>query len=208
MFKNIFKSKSNEEEFWDWFLKNEPDLYYGTDDIKQREKIFDGLTKRIKAIDSNLAYAFSPIQDGELKEFIISADGLKESFPQVINLIKVAPIHPNWKFLAFRQPNLGDDLSIKMGDLEIGYNDIFFRFLEEEGKLQIELNIRNFDKSGFQQNAVYLLLDSLIGEYDVVTEIDFIDWEILDESKIENFYRFTELRKLIESRKKEKADNK
>ena len=113
----------------------------------------------------------------------------------------------NWNFLAFRQPNPGDDLSLKMGEFEISYNDIFFRYIEEENNLHIELNIRNFDKSGFQQNAVYLLLDSLLGEYDVVTEIDFIDWVILDETKIENFYKFIELRTLIGSRKKKKADN-
>jgi len=132
---------------------------------------------------------------------------LKESFPQVINLVKSAPTHPNWKFLSFRQPNIEDDLSLTMGDLEIGYSDIYYRYAEQESKLHLELNIRDFDDSGFQQNAIFILLDSLIGEYDVVMEIDSIDWVILDENNIDNFYPFVELRKLIKSRKEKKADN-
>jgi len=208
MFKNVFKSKSKEEEFWDWFLKNEAALYYGTDDELEREKIFDGLSKRIKSIDDNLVFAFTPVKEGQLKEFVISADGIKESFPQVINLVKSAPTHPNWKFLSFRQPNTGDDLSLAMGDFEIGYNDIYYRYAEQDSKLHLELNIRDFEDSEFQQNAIYILLDSLIGEFDVVMEIDSIDWVILDENNIDNFYPFVELRKLIKSRKEKKADNK
>jgi len=204
MFKNIFKSKSKEESFWEWFLKNEPALYYGTDDELERERIFDGLSDKIKSIDDNLVYAFSPVKEGEVKEFVISADGLKESFPQVIKLIDAAPTHPNWNFLAFRQPNTGDDLILSMGDLEIGYNDIYYRYAEQESNLHLELNIRDFDQSEFQQNAIYILLDSLIGEYDVAMEIDSIDWVILDKNNITKFYPFVELRKLIKSRKEKK----
>jgi len=207
MFKKLFQKKSKEEQFWDWFLENEAELFYGTDSEIDRERIFDGLTERIKAIDSNLAYAFSPVLKNDTKEFIVSADGLKESFEQVENLISKAPEHDHWIFLAFRQPNQGDDLSIKMGELEIGYKDIFFRFLVEVDQLSIELNIRNYDGSGFQQNAVYILLDSLLGEYDTVMEIDFLDWEALDESEVDNFYPFIELRGLISNRKEQKAVN-
>jgi len=204
MFKKLFQKKTKEEKFWNWFIENEAELFYGTDNEADRERIFDGLTERIKAIDSNLAFEFSPISEEDRKEFIISADGIQESFVQVESLISVAPNHIHWDFLAFRQPIAGDDIKLKMGDLEIGYTDIYFRFMEEGDQLSVQLNIRNFDGSGFQQNAVYLLLDSLLGEFDTVTEIDVIDWEILNETENEKCHPFIELRNLISRRKDKK----
>jgi hypothetical protein len=206
MLKKLIQKRSKEEQFWDWFLKNEAELFYGTDIESNRERIFSGLTEKIKAIDSNLTYEFSPVLKDDTKEFIVSADGMKESFEQVKSVISKAPTHDHWIFIAFRQPNSGDDLIMEMGELKIGYRDIYFRFLDEEGELNIELNIRDYDGSGFQQNAVYLLLDSLLGEYDTVKEIDIIDWVLLDETKLDNFYPFIELRNVISNRK-QKADN-
>ena len=52
------------------------------------------------------------------------------------------------------------------------------------------------------QNAIYLLLDSLLGEYDVTKNIDWIEWNKLNESEINNLYQITDLRELIDSRKK------
>jgi len=207
MLEKLFYRKTKEELFWDWFLKNEAELYYGTDNERDRERIFDGLTKKIKAIDSNLAFEFSPIRANETKEFIVSADGMKESFGNVVSLIDKSPEHDHWEFLAFRQPNAGDGLSIKMGDFEIGYEDIFFRYAIEDEILNVELNIRGFDGSSHQQNAIFILLDSLLGEYDTTMEIGYIDWKVLEEEKIDNFYPFIELRKVISNRKMEKADN-
>jgi len=204
----IFKRKAPETKFWDWFIENEAALFYGTDDEDKRGEIFEGLTERIKAIDSNLAYAFSPIQSDDTKEFIISADGMKESFPNVEKLVSLAPKHNHWKFLAFRQPNPGNDLSLKISGIEIGYNDIYFRYLLEEGTLSVELNVRNYDGSGLYQTAVCILLDSLLGEYDTVMEIDYIDWEVLDEEKLENLYSFIELREVVEQKKRNTATNK
>ena len=85
---------------------------------------------------------------------------------------------------------------------KIGYDDIFYRFSTENNQLGIELNIRNYDETGDMQNAIYLLLDSLLGEYDVTKNIDWIEWNKLNESEINNLYQITDLRELIDSRKK------
>ncbi|MEM6802184.1 MAG: hypothetical protein AAF696_12320 [Bacteroidota bacterium] len=200
-FRDLLKPTSKEGAFWKWFMKNEAQLFYGSHYEEEDEEIFLELSKRLKALDKNLVYAMSPIQHGDMKEFEVSADGLKESFPQVIKLMEVAPSHPHWKFSAFRQPNEGDSLSIKMGDIDIGYDDIFIRYLEEGTELHVELNIRSYEENGYFQNAVFILLDSLLGEYDVVMEIDVIDWEELDENRLDEFYPFIYLREIIGKRK-------
>ena len=167
-----------------------------------REDIYDQISAEISKIDENLVFEIAPIQKDGKREFSISADGILESFPKVETLISKRPKLNNWNFTAFRQRIAGDDLEINYMNYKIGYDDIFYRFSTENNQLGIELNIRNYDETGDMQNAIYLLLDSLLGEYDVTKNIDWIEWNKLNESEINNLYQITDLRELIDSRKK------
>ena len=95
-----------------------------------------------------------------------------------------------------------------LGDFSYFYNTwqteclLYFRYQDGEyGNIGIELNIRDFDGNGQSQNAIYILLDGLIGEYDITMGIDWIEWVKLDESNIENLNPITQLRTLIDSKK-------
>lgn len=91
---------------------------------------------------------------------------------------------------------------IQYGDFRISYSDIYFRYVDGEyGEIGIELNIRDFDDSGQSKNAIYILLDGLIGEYDITMGIDWIEWVKLDETNIENLNPITILRTLIDQKK-------
>ena len=198
---NIFKSNPD-EDFWKWFAKNEKFIYENVENKDKQEKLFDDISSRLHKIDENLVFEFSPIHENNIREFSISADGIKESFPAVENLIAKSPKIKNWQFNAFRQRVPGDDLTLDFGKFKIGYDDIYFRHSTSNNELGIELNIRNYDESAQMQNAIYVLLDGLLGEYDVTMNIDWIEWVKLDENNIENLDKLTELRYLIDSRKK------
>ncbi len=205
-FFNLFSCQSNEntkdDKFWIWFSKNEKNIYENVDKENLREDIYDQISAEISKIDENLVFEIAPIQKDGKREFSISADGNLESFPKVETLISKRPKLNNWNFTAFRQRIAGDDLEINYMNYKIGYDDIFYRFSTENNQLGIELNIRNYDETGNMQNAIYLLLDSLLGEYDVTKNIDWIEWNKLNESEINNLYQITDLRELIDSRKK------
>lgn len=158
----------------------------------------------MKELNETIVYEFSRIREDNTKEFSISADGIKEAFADVKRIINLAPKHEHWEFTAFRQRVASESLEIKMGGLKIGYEDIYFRYGEQEDEFGLELNIRNYTESGREQNAIYILLDSLLGEYDAVMEIDWIDWVKLEESNKENLYSFVELRNIIDRRKENK----
>ena len=198
---SLFDKKTKEEKFWNWFSKNQSTYYTEIENLEIREKIFNELSFELKKVHSDLVFEFSPIHENGIREFTVSADGMKEVFPIVISLIAKAPNLKNWKFSAFRQRVPGDEIELNFGDFKIGYKDIYFRYLEEDGKLGIELNIRDYNNDPRKQNAIYILLDSLIGEYDVTMGIDWVDWLKLDESKLENFYPITHLRTVIDKRK-------
>lgn len=194
---SIFNKESKEEKFWNWFEKNQETYYTEIENLQIKEEIFDELSKRLRDVNEDLVFEFSPKRKNNIKEFTISADGIEEIFPIVENLIKKAPKLKKWKFNAFRQPILGDDFKINYGDLKIGYSDVYYRSKNDNGKLGIELNIRNYDGKGLTQNAIYILLDNLIGEYNVVTKISWIDWVKLNENEITNLKPIIELRKEI-----------
>lgn len=192
----FFNKQSKEEKFWSWFVKNQQDYY--TDDIEYIEKLFSKLSNQLQKVNSELAFEFSPIGINGLKELSISAEGLKEFFPVVINLIDYAPKILNWKFNAFRQKVEGDDYEININNINLKYSDIYFRHGSDNGKIGIELNIRNYDSQPQTQNAIYLLLDGLLGEYNVTMNIGWIDWVILDENNINRLRPFTDLRYLLD----------
>lgn len=191
--------KDKDVEFWKWFSQNQNELYHNE---KNQQILFDELTKKLKNIDSNLTFEFSPIHADSIREFTISADGLKESFPTVMRLLDKAPKMPKWKINAFRQRVPGDGIQIAYDDsLKISYDDIYFRYVKDSGKIDLELYIRNYKrKSGFD-NAVFILLDALIGEYDMETRISGIDRKLLDESKPDSLHRIVELRGIVDKLK-------
>lgn len=192
-------------KFWDWFLKNEPLLYYGTEHPSNRIDIIEKISLRLKDLNKYLVFELSPIKEGEYKELIISADGIKEAFSTVLQVVKYAPKHKNWRFTAFRPRMESDDLSISTGLIDFSYNDLFFRYVLTDKEFGVELNIRNFKYTDWEKNALFVLLDSLVGEYDAVTEIDWLEWVVLDEQEEEALFPFVELRKLVDERKEKRA---
>ncbi|RZJ48882.1 MAG: hypothetical protein EOO44_19360 [Flavobacterium sp.] len=180
------------------FEENQETYYNDLENVKNTDAIFDELSKELKKVNEDLVFYFSKKNKNNIRELTISADGIEKIFPAVEKLIKKAPKLKNWKFNAFRQPILGDDLVINYDDLEIGYSDIFYRSQTQDGKLGIELNIRNFDGKGSTQNAIYILLDNLIGEYNVVKKIDWIEWVKLNENDTTSLKPLIQLREEID----------
>lgn len=190
---------SKEVQFWEWFAQFESELYYANQDSIA---IFQVLNTELAKISEGLTFEFSTVPDGEIKDFCVSADGIKEYFPAVINLVKVAPKFEYWNIRAFRQRIPNDGIVISLGDIDLSYDDIFFHHKIEHGKVNIGLNIRNFDPNDDRFiSAIFILLDALLGEYDVVTQIERIEWEQLDESQIDNLSPFILLRNLVDRNK-------
>lgn len=199
---SLFNKQSKEDQFWNWFSKSQDTFYHEIENLDVRDEIFTDLTGELKKIHQDLVFEFSPIHENGIREFTISAEGVKDLFLFVERLVEKAPEMKNWQFNAFRQRIPGDDLQIQYGDLSIGYSDIYFRYQDGKyGEIGIELNIRDFDENPQTQNAIYILLDGLIGEYDITLGLDWIEWVKLDESNIENLNPITSLRRLIDEKK-------
>ena len=193
------KSNDKEKQFWEWFIVNKTRLY---EQKEQQEKIFDELTEQLHMVDPNLMFELSPIDSDGIREFTVSADGIKQYFPIVKSLVSKAPHIDKWKINAFRQRIPGDDITIKYDDsVKVSYDNIYFRYAHDSGKIALELNVEHLIDSPNFKNAVYILLDGLIGEYDMETQISSIDFVLLDTNKIPNLSPLVDLRGVVDKNK-------
>ncbi|MBS9776286.1 MAG: hypothetical protein KGV57_04285 [Fusobacterium sp.] len=191
------------QKFWKWFDENNQKYYDHIQNSEMQEELFEELSNELEKVGDGLLFEFSPIFEERYREFAISANGIKEVFPLVIDLVKAAPKYENWEIKAFRQrtPN-PENFTLKYGGFEMGLKDIYFRYCIEEDELGVELNIRNFDKENSTMiDGVFILLDQLLGEYDTTMSLAWIEWEKLDEEKVDKLIPIIELRDLVDELK-------
>jgi hypothetical protein len=161
MIDKLFTKKSDQQNFWNWFSKN-ANLYFHFE--QNQEILFSKLKAELGKVHPGLVFEFSPVFENGTREFVISADGIKNVFPVVTALVKQAPTLKNWKFVAFRQPRT-HITHIQYKDLVINLDDVFFRYVKDNGQIGLELNIRGFHECAEWTAAIFILLDNVLGEY-------------------------------------------
>lgn len=181
-----------EEHFWQWFLDNEEELFqHGHEDIAAREILFDRLHNELHKVDENLAFEFSGPQP--IREFVITAEGARESFPHVLRLQRSAPALPRWELIAFR-PRRDPLTTITIGDLEIRSHDCWFTLLAREKHIGLRLYMPGYtDKDSRYKTIGYLFLDEALGEFDVETKITLLKFHPSDTPADQARYPFEEL---------------
>jgi hypothetical protein len=164
---------SREAAFWRWFQTNEATLF---DFEKDQEHIFDELQEHLHKVHPDLTFEFGPKQDGK-REFVITADGLKEGFPAVIALADAAPVLPRWKVTKFR-PRRNFQSPVSLNGLKISPHQVQFTIQPDGEKVGITLFIEGYNPAEHARYAgvVYLMLDQALGEFDVETKVGSIEF--------------------------------
>lgn len=136
----------------------------------------EALGVRIQAIDPGLGFEFS-FDNGIV--MAISASGDSDLFDLVKAIVAAAPAFSHVQIVAFRQRGPVGAYKLRQPDgQELSGDDVWFRIVETQDPIVLELYIRDFpvDSPGQKQNDVYLLLDNALGEFDVVKHIGGIGW--------------------------------
>jgi hypothetical protein len=159
---------ADREEFWNWFTRHESKLF---DFERDRERIFDELATELQKVDPDLTFEFGP--KGAVREFIVSAGGIRRAFPAVEALVNIAPAFERWRVIAFRPRRLPSvvEFAGKRGDPD----DVQFTLLDNGKTAGIYLFIPGFrDDDSVLKQIGYLLLDTTLGERDVETRLGLI----------------------------------
>jgi hypothetical protein len=102
----LFDKESREERFWQWFQKRADQLF---DFESGQQRVFDELASALNRVEKGLTFEFGPKESGK-REFIVSADGIRDRFEAVRRLVSAAPLMPQWVVIPFRPPKVRSDM--------------------------------------------------------------------------------------------------
>jgi hypothetical protein len=161
---------AKEQAFWKWFLDHEDELMHFERD---REAVFDALAAELQNVNPDLTFEFGPERD-DCREFVISAAGIKSSFPAVESLAAAAPKLKRWTITAFR-PRRPVGNIIEFADLRVDPQDVEYSLLRGKTELGLYLFIPGYSDDNSEVGQIgYLFLDEALGEYDVETKLALI----------------------------------
>jgi len=168
------------KNFWNWFETNNH-KYLFLDDISEEEKenLMNELLAHLHEYCDELYFEIGGDPDKRNLELIITAEGIRENFPKVEELINAAPRLKDWVFIKFK-PALGpgfitDYEGTKFDPAKIIYIPLDNRNDQSLIGLNVcypELNEDNREKYLF---ATYIMVDTLIGEKSAVEDIDYLN---------------------------------
>lgn len=164
------------KRFWKWFVRNQSAIHglSGPDDPfiltigKQLQKVHRGLMWEVS----------SPDEDGVL-DFVISADGLPELVEEVESLADAAPQLTSIRVVRFRAPHSDiHGLTLGIGEIELSADDLRFTWRPgASGMIDVLLLVPPMP--GLEPpeiyHAAFLMLDAILGEYNVMCRIGKVD---------------------------------
>lgn len=182
--------------FWQWFLTHEDALYHFED---HEEELLPETLEQIQKIHEDMVFEIGPEIDG-VREFVVSANGSKEAFTDVIQLVKQAPDLDRWEIVAFRQRKDVFDMEIQIDDIIITPADIQFAYEIEKDRLNLRIYVTELDAEDEKTyHLVFLLLDNIIGEYDVEMKVGTIDIYLAeDATDEEDLFSLTKLPHVVD----------
>jgi hypothetical protein len=162
-----------EVAFWRWFVahKDEAATIRRAD-----EPIANELGRELARVDPGLTFEVGA--NATDHELVVSADGIKSVFPSVKRVVAAAPAIPGWKITAFR-PRGSTQLSVEIDGHRLAGDELMFRVLgTTSNTVDVALYVKGVQTVGAPlKQAVYLLLDTTLGEYDVESYLGDIDIE-------------------------------
>lgn len=173
------RAQATPEDFWKWFQSNE-DMLFNVE--RNREQTFDKLGAEMHKINPSLTFEFGPIEDGK-RELVISADGIKEAFPQVEALYAAAPSLPRWKFVKFRPRRMPMDVNYE--GISVQAKLVRVQLVRDGQLADLTVFIPNYSEADHKAYSAiaFLLLDGALGEHDVETRVGQIKVEAAPEAQ-------------------------
>lgn len=171
------------DEFWRWFVQHENELYSFEGEA---ERLFDEVAAALQRVNPDLTFEFGP--RSEKREFVVSAGGVKQVFPAVASLVVAAPKLTRWNVTAFR-PRRPLPVSVEFQGVSVNSKDVQFSLLDNGKTAGIHLFIPNFREEDVNLKQIgYLLLDDVLGEFDVEMKLGLI--KMLSPDSPTKFKRF------------------
>ncbi len=187
---------SKPDNFWKWFSSNSERILNFEN---AQEKVFNDIMAQLSKFHPDLTFEISSWL-GDTREFVISADGIKEAFPFVTQLASAAPSLPNWTIRAFR-PRIEVQFEIEVGAIKLDPKEIWFSSASVDGKVDLTIYYPHYTEETEQEflRATFILLDAALGEYDTEMKLGFVEIDVLPKNPAAlGFLPFKELPQTVD----------
>lgn len=194
------------ETFWRWFTEN--CSRFRTMQTSSREELLDEIMDNLHQIDEGLFFEVSEPQDG-ICDFVITAEGRKELFALVDQVVAAAPSLQGWTFTALRPP-MGFSFAIDYGNVHLDPDELWFLPLSagnDEEHLGVQIGIPKLKKRDEEEalSASYILLDTGLGERRSAEAIEHVEVVSLPkDADTAGFIRLVELAEYLDWRDRKK----
>jgi len=194
------------DDFWKWFESNQNEFFkLDFEDENAVESAFEKLSQEMKSFNESIVFEFSPVLDNGKREFVLSADGLKTVFPDLLDLFKRSPELEKWEIIPFRQA-FQSDPGLEFADgFKLSWDKVMFQYKPTPEGLSIDFYIEDYHRGNKNFGiGLVVLLDSYLGEYDAVMQIRFVNTHALDRFNSSHLKEFKELKQVVEEFKTSK----
>lgn len=162
-----------EGRFWSWFSSNSQRVFSFERD---RDAVFDELSAQLERVAPGLTFEIGSVEAGR-RPFIISADGDRALFPAVQRLAGIAPQLAQWEIIPFRPPRPEPSI-VDFEGTRLRSQDVWFKAEPDGAKTGLTIYLPAVAPTEIDRMhaASFILLDVMLGEYVVETEVGFIEW--------------------------------
>ena len=187
----MLDNKNQIHRFWSWFEKNSSSLHSGS----YSEEVLAEFDSKVSNL--GLSWEIGPGANDE-NSLTISPNGDPEKCELAKHIVQLAPTIKGWDLYYFKQPKQNwHRLELPSDGINLSAENWEYVLLRyKDGKKEILVKADTLDDVDpeCKTGIVEIVLTNLIGEEDMIKEIDFID--ILSED--ENQYELSHLKYLKE----------
>jgi hypothetical protein len=167
------RATNGSKTFWAWFSDHAAELRKTRDLRVLMEAISAELEKAYPGVFAEIG------EDSDQLLLVISADGDKKLFPQVQELYAARPSVAGWKIVAFRQRD--PSFAIEMEGKRVDPKTAKFVGTPGDGTLDIHVYLPGWKQDDeVARKLGYIVLDHVVGEYDMETRIGGIEFAALE----------------------------
>lgn len=168
-------------EFWDLFGQALEQLRdTETEDLlDQGERLLHAYRKQLREIDTNLTLNFERNSEEGPMELVFGCDGYPESIHNVLSLVDSAPQITGVQVKAFNERHYPVPTLVNLGGELCEIGDYWCSLRVISGRLELAVYLSDSPSIVDMDpriEAVMILLDALIGEYEIMTKVWVLDW--------------------------------
>lgn len=201
MFSKHF-SKKRHVSFWQWMQEHEADMYALLS--RNPEEAVRTISRWYLKDYKECSFEISPVKENGKMQLMISANGERSKFPLIQKIVEAAPVLQKFDVVAFRQRKVPDDIrtvELALSGVMIKAEDVYFHSRKENQMLHITVHIEHFDGSKEYKIGGFILLDALLGEYDVETYLGNIEFRPLEQKDMFNLDPIWKLPQMVDAMK-------